>query len=74
MFLLNFNKNKPLQYSIILYILLLIIFNLLKPDITFDKDGQRKNFGIGRNKTLFPFEIQCLLSSIFLYLILNIYY
>jgi len=74
MFLFNFNNNKPLQYSIILYILWLVIFNLLKPNITFNKNGQKKEFGVGINKTLFPFEIQSLLGSIFLYLILNIYY
>jgi len=72
-FLLKLYDNKPLQYSILVYILSLIIVNMLKPEIMFNNDN-KKEFGIGKNKTLFPFVIQCLIGSVFLYLLLNIYY
>lgn len=73
LFLLNLN-NKPLYYSILIYLLSLIIFNILKPELSFTKNGYSKNFGIGSKETLFPFPIQSLIISIFIYLILNIYY
>ena len=71
MFLFNFIENKPLQYSIIVYIMSLLIINMIKPKIIFNGD-KKKEFGIGLNKTLFPYMIQCLLLSIFVYLIFNL--
>ena len=71
MFLFNFINNKPLQYSIIIYIISLLMINMMKPKIMFNED-KMKEFGIGNNKTLFPYMIQSLLLSIFVYLIFNL--
>jgi len=71
MFLFNFVKNKPLQYSIIVYIMSLLIINMIKPKMIFIED-KKKEFGIGNNKTLFPYMVQCLLLSIFVYLVFNL--
>lgn len=71
MFLLNI-KSEPLQYSIIIYLLSLTIFNILKPDISYI-NGEIKQFGIGDNKTMFPFPILSLIVSIFIYLFLTVY-
>ena len=71
MFLFNFIKNKPLQYSIIVYIISLLIINMIKPKMIFIED-KKKEFGIGNNKTLFPYMVQCLLLSIFVYLVFNL--
>lgn len=73
MFLFNFMNNKPLQYSIILYTLILVFFNLMKPEMIYN-NNKKKDFGIGKDKTLFPIMIQSLLLSIFVYLILNLYF
>lgn len=70
MFLLNF-KSEPLQYSIIVYLLSLTFFNILQPDMSF-KDGESRQFGIGKDKTLFPFPILSLIVSIIIYLFLTI--
>lgn len=71
MFLLNF-QSQPLQYSILVYLLSLTVFNILQPDMAF-KDGESREFGIGKDKTLFPFPILSLIVSIFIYLFLTIY-
>lgn len=71
MFLLNF-RNEALQYSILIYLLSLTFFYILQPDMSF-KDGETKQFGIGKDKTLFPFPILSLIISIIIYLTLTIY-
>lgn len=47
-------KNMRLQLCIILYLLFIGSLMLLKPQYIYKKDGSLKNFGTGRNKTLFP--------------------
>lgn len=72
MFFLNF-RSEPLQYSILVYLLSLTIFNILQPDMAF-QDGESKQFGIGEGKTLFPFPILSLIVSIIIYLGLTIFF
>lgn len=71
MFLLNL-RSEPLQYAIVIYLLSLTIFNILQPNMSF-KDGESKQFGIGKDKTLFPFPILSLIVSIIIYLVLTVY-
>lgn len=70
--------NTRIIYSILFYVLLLILIVISKPSVIFNKDGSIKHFGIGDNKTMFSlgvftivlaiisFYIFCLIDMIFI--------
>jgi len=49
--------NKRVLYSILFYILIVMLIFVAKPPLMFDNRGQFKNFGFGSNKTLFSFGV-----------------
>lgn len=71
---LNLEENKPLKFSLLIYIFSIIFIYIFKPDICFNDNGENKDWGTGNDKTLFHFIIICFLISLFSYLILNILY
>ena len=57
--MLSFKKiigfRNPLEASIIIYLIVVIIIWSVKPRFLFDEDGNFKQFGVGQNKkTIFP--------------------
>ena len=44
-------------YSILFYILLLVLIVLIRPSIMFNEHGNIKPFGIGEDKTMFSFGV-----------------
>jgi hypothetical protein len=44
-------------YSILFYVLLIILIILAKPSVIFEKDGSLKQFGIGDDKTMFSLGV-----------------
>lgn len=70
--------NTRIIYSILFYVLLLILIVISKPSVIFNKDGSIKQFGMGDNKTMFSlgvftivlaiisFYIFCLIDMIFI--------
>jgi hypothetical protein len=44
-------------YSILFYILLIILITLAKPSVMFEIDGTLKPFGIGDDKTMFSLGV-----------------
>lgn len=44
-------------YSILFYVLLIILIILAKPSVMFEKDGSLKQFGIGDEKTMFSLGV-----------------
>lgn len=44
-------------YSILFYVLLIILIILAKPSVMFENDGSLKPFGIGDDKTMFSLGV-----------------
>lgn len=44
-------------YSILFYVLLIILIILAKPSVMFETDGSLKEFGIGDEKTMFSLGV-----------------
>jgi hypothetical protein len=64
-------SSNQIKYSILIYIIFIIIFLFIKPKICFNEDGSPKDFGVSneQNKTIFPFWVFCILIGIFSYYI-----
>lgn len=44
-------------YSILFYLLLLVLISISQPQFIFDQDGRMKEFGVGSDKTIFSFGV-----------------
>jgi hypothetical protein len=65
--------NHKIQLSIILYVFTIATIWVIKPSILFNENGDLKEFGINRyNKTILPFWIVVILSSILSYFIFTL--
>ena len=49
--------NSRIIYSIIFYILAMMLIVLSKPSVVFEQNGALKTFGVGYDKTLFSFGV-----------------
>ena len=52
-----FTINSRIIYSILFYILLMILLAVSKPSVMFHTDGCIKEFGIGDDKSMFSFGV-----------------
>jgi hypothetical protein len=60
--------------STILFIILFIIIQIIKPTFLYNKDGSLREFGIGyKNKTIFPVWLLSIILGILCYLVVNWY-
>ena len=60
--------------STILFIILFIIIQIIKPSFLYNKDGSLREFGIGyKNKTIFPVWLLSIILGIVCYLVVNWY-
>jgi hypothetical protein len=63
-------SNTRLQIAFFIYIVLVGLLILLKPNYLFDEEGKLKHFGTGsKNKTVVPFWLIIFLLAIFSYYI-----
>ena len=62
------NKNN-IQLAIILYLIFIGALLYLKPSFLTDDDGNLKEFGSGKNKTILPFWLVVLLGAFFSFFI-----
>ena len=61
--------SKPLYNSIKLFIILIIIIVILKPDLIFDKKNNKfKSFGTKKNQTLLSFHTISILLAFVIYI------
>jgi hypothetical protein len=51
-------------YSVLFFVLSMILVNLLKPTVMFNSDETLKSFGINKNETVFSLGVFTTLSSI----------
>jgi hypothetical protein len=70
----NYIKENITFVSIVLFIVLFGIIQLIKPAFLYNKDGSPREFGIGyRNKTILPIWLLSVVLGIFSYLIVLYY-
>ena len=70
----TFIRNNPVLVSIILFLALFIIFQLLKPGVLYNKDGSLREFGVGyRNRTILPVWLLSIILGILSYLFVRYY-
>ena len=62
-------KNKKLQLSIILYLVVVGVIIFLNPNFFYNNDGKIKVFGLGENKTMFPLWFVIFIVAVFCYYI-----
>ena len=53
-----------LAYSIAFYVLVAVLVIVMKPSMIFERNGNPRTFGIGRNKTTFAFGTLCVVLAI----------
>ena len=63
---MKFDTNVKL--TLIIFVLLSIAVYYLKPPIMFNQDGSFKQFGLTRDKTIYPYWLSCLTIGIIVYL------
>jgi hypothetical protein len=56
--------NSRLVYSILFYILLILLIISIKPSIIFNRDGSLKHFGLDDDKTIFSLGVFTVLVSV----------
>lgn len=64
--------NDRFKYALILYIGIIFVLVILKPKFLFKKNGEFKEFGTGKDKTVFPFWLIIFVAIIISYYIANI--
>jgi hypothetical protein len=67
-----FDINNPLQNTIYIYLLNIILILYLRPSTFFTTDGNIKSFGIGNNKTLINFPLYIITVGIISYILFTI--
>lgn len=61
--------ENPVYNTIIVFIVVILIIFIIKPDFTYDNEKKRfKKFGFAKNKTLFPIYIIAFIMAILLYI------
>ena len=64
--------NDRFKYALILYVGIIFVLVILKPKFLFKKNGEFKEFGTGRDKTVFPFWLIIFVAIVISYYIANI--
>ena len=65
------NTDNYLKYSVIVYLFIALAIWIKKPKIMFNDEKKIKNFGIGRNKTIFYYPVVLIILAIFTFTIFN---
>jgi hypothetical protein len=70
----NYIKENITFVSIVIFIVLFGIIQLIKPAFLYNKDGSPRDFGIGyKNKTILPIWLLSIVLGIFSYLVVLYY-
>jgi len=70
----NYIKENITFVSIVIFIVLFGIIQLIKPAFLYNRDGSPREFGIGyRNKTILPIWLLSVVLGIFSYLMVLYY-
>jgi hypothetical protein len=70
----NYIRQNVTLFSIILFIIIYGLIQIMKPSCFYNKDGSLREFGIGyRNKTIFPVWLLSIVLGILCYLAVMYY-
>jgi len=70
----TFIRNNITSISIIIFIILFTIIQIIEPAFLYDRDGSFRNFGIGKqNKTIIPIWLITIILAILVYLFVLYY-
>jgi hypothetical protein len=74
MFDKSFVRLHKTNYAIALFVILFTLFHMWKPSISYGKDGEFRQFGVGyKNKTVIPVWVIAISLAIFSYLVILFY-
>ena len=69
-----FSRNNTTLVSIIIFLVIFGLFQLMKPSFLYNKDGSIREFGVGyKNKTILPLWLFSIVLGILIY-VLVLYY
>ena len=68
-----FKLDNYIKYSIVLYLIIAIFIWVKKPCLIFTKNGVVKEFGVGKNKTVFYYPIILVFLSMTIYILFYSY-
>jgi hypothetical protein len=72
--LLQYIRDHKTTTSILIFLMLFIIFHLLKPGFAYTEDGGFRQFGLGyKQKTVMPVWIVAIVLAIFSYLFVVVF-
>ena len=72
-YLTNRISGNTIHISILLYLLTMIVIWILKPNMIFNRKGEAKEFGVGRNdRTILPLWLVAIVISIITYYFVSI--
>jgi len=67
--------NHRVVYSVLFYILFIMLIIISKPRLVFDENGELRHFGIGSNKTMFSlgvFTVTLALVSFYMFALIDL--
>ena len=62
-----FEIDSKLQTVLVIFLIINALIYYYKPEICFNNDGSFKAFGSGKDKTIFPFWLITLFTSLLIY-------
>ena len=62
--MINTILSSRVVYSVLFYVLLIVLIILAKPSIMFDSNENLKIFGVGENKTMFSLGVASVVLAI----------
>jgi len=72
--LIKFTKNNITLVSIVIFLLVFGIVQMIKPSFLYNKDSSLRQFGIGyKNKTILPLWLFSIILGILIYLFVLYY-
>jgi hypothetical protein len=70
----NYIKENITLVSVVLFIIIFVFIQMMKPVCFYNKDGSIREFGVGyKNKTIFPIWLLSLILGILCYLAVMYY-
>jgi uncharacterized membrane protein YozB (DUF420 family) len=70
----TFTRNNTTLVSIVIFLMIFVLVQILKPSFIYNKDGSLREFGVGyKNKTILPLWLFSIILGILTY-VLVLYY
>jgi hypothetical protein len=70
----NFIVNNTTLVTIVLFLAVFIVINMMKPGFLYKNDGSLREFGIGyKNKTILPLWLLAIVLGILMYMMVLYY-